>query len=597
MAASAEATFHSGPLQLVHIDDNGTCHVQEDAAAILGKVSGRLAVVGIAGLYRTGKSFLLNRLLGLQEGFEIGPTVNPCTKGLWIWGQPVELSKDYYCILIDTEGLGSTQRTASCDMQILSLTVLLSSYFIYNGMGAIDEQAVEDLHLVLHLAKHIHVKSRRSGTVLEAASELSQYFPSFLWTLRDFHLRLVDDRGNNINEKQYLEEALKSRSGQEDKNKVRDVIKDLFRDRDACTIVRPVADERDLRNIERLPYEALRPEFRTQVEAFVKRVYTSLKPKKIGSAFVTGATFVSLVKEYCNAINNSAVPTIHSAWSSVVQHQLRLCLKDAVQLYRSRMNDYALMHLPLNEAELRKLHKEIKAEAVQVFAAAKFDTSDAKYQEFRGELSKRLRQLYEHVQAENANASRTQCERIARELYDWHVQSKLDITGSYRSFDQLMSDWERMRTMYLEKTAGPAQHEVLSECLMPRLAESFQRVWQEKEIQLEMQQKQVHLDVAKQRARESCDSSFESLKMEWKVEKAELERQLSEAKRSVERLSRDKAKLEDDFTVLVASEMQMRTQLQRIQQQQQFNPPGREEKLQMAKDKESSSSSRWRSCT
>ena len=36
-------------------------------------------------------------------------------------------------------------------------------------------------------------------------------------------------------------------------------------------MVRPVADEGQLRRIHELPYEQLRPQFRSQVEAFVKK--------------------------------------------------------------------------------------------------------------------------------------------------------------------------------------------------------------------------------------------------------------------------------------------------------------------------------------
>lgn len=45
------------------------------------------------------------------------------------------------------------------------------------------------------------------------------------------------------------------------------MIKELFRERDCVTIVRPVADEAELRNIQNVDYEKLRPQFRTQVEA------------------------------------------------------------------------------------------------------------------------------------------------------------------------------------------------------------------------------------------------------------------------------------------------------------------------------------------
>jgi len=69
--------------------------VSEDAKMLLRSLgSERIGVVAVAGKYRTGKSFLLNRILLEQQnnnGFGVGPTINPCTKGLWVWSKPIEL--------------------------------------------------------------------------------------------------------------------------------------------------------------------------------------------------------------------------------------------------------------------------------------------------------------------------------------------------------------------------------------------------------------------------------------------------------------------------------------------------------------------------
>ena len=42
--------------------------------------------------YRTGKSFFVNRVLLDQKkgGFQVGPTINPCTKGLWLWKKTIQ---------------------------------------------------------------------------------------------------------------------------------------------------------------------------------------------------------------------------------------------------------------------------------------------------------------------------------------------------------------------------------------------------------------------------------------------------------------------------------------------------------------------------
>lgn len=463
------------PLELIRIDDHGKCHLQEAGAEVVSKIQGRLAVVGIAGLYRTGKSFLLNRLLGSQTGFQLGPSVNPCTKGLWIWSRPIELAPGYHCIFMDTEGLGSTQRTASCDMQILSLCILLSSNFIYNSIGAIDEQAIDDLHVVLHLAKHIHVKSGHSDEA-ERASELSQYFPSFLWVLRDFHLRLADENGGSITEKEYLEHALRPIPGQEDKNTLREVIKDLFRARDCATLVRPVSDEDTLRHIQQVPFESLRPQFQEQAEAFVRKVYGSLRPKTVQGSFVSGAALVGLAAEYCSAINSSAVPTIQSAWSSVVRRELRCCQREAMRLYHAKVRETITKRLPMSEDRLHELHRAAKAHAMEAFLAPRFDEVDPRVLECRQETASRIKQLHEDAKEENRRASRLLCEAVAAELYAAQIESKLCTPGAYRCVEQLMQGWEQLRRDYSARAGGPAQSEVLSTWLFQRMAESVQRL-------------------------------------------------------------------------------------------------------------------------
>ena len=44
--------------------------------------SQKIGVISIVGRYRTGKSFLVNRVLldSREDGFKVGPTINPCTK-------------------------------------------------------------------------------------------------------------------------------------------------------------------------------------------------------------------------------------------------------------------------------------------------------------------------------------------------------------------------------------------------------------------------------------------------------------------------------------------------------------------------------------
>ena len=98
-------------------------------------------------------------LLDRQIGFGVGPSINPCTKGLWIWGTPISgftpEGLPINVLVVDSEVIGGLDEDNNHDMRIFSLAMLLSSYFLYNSVGSIDENALSNLSLVANITKHI----------------------------------------------------------------------------------------------------------------------------------------------------------------------------------------------------------------------------------------------------------------------------------------------------------------------------------------------------------------------------------------------------------------------------------------------------------
>jgi hypothetical protein len=68
----------------------GEYEANPEALAFLKSIEGKVAIISVAGMYRTGKSYLLNTIMLKQKGgFAVGPTTNPKTKGIWVWGRPL----------------------------------------------------------------------------------------------------------------------------------------------------------------------------------------------------------------------------------------------------------------------------------------------------------------------------------------------------------------------------------------------------------------------------------------------------------------------------------------------------------------------------
>ena len=312
-----------------------------------------IGIISLVGKYRTGKSFLLNRVLlnnKSNTGFDVGPTFKPCTKGIWIWSEPLMIknvnsinNKEFPCFMIDTEGLGAYDEEVNHDSKIFLIAILISSLFIFNSFGTIDENAINSLSFVLNLSKTIKLKNSFKE---DNKNELAQYFPSFLWLLRDFSLKLVDKKGKNITEKQYLEHALENIKGEEnneiikEKNRVRSLIRTYFPDRDCFTLVRPVEEEKYLQNLQELSDDELRSEFLVQSKNFRSKVYKKIKPKVFHGQFLSGSMLLELVQSILDAINNGGIPVIENSWKYVMKNECVKNMKELVDMFAKELREH-----------------------------------------------------------------------------------------------------------------------------------------------------------------------------------------------------------------------------------------------------------------
>ncbi|XP_064138270.1 guanylate-binding protein 1-like isoform X2 [Loxodonta africana] len=348
-----------GPVCLIE-NTNGKLTANQEALKILSAVTQPVVVVAIVGLYRTGKSYLMNKLAGKKKGFPLGSTVQSHTKGIWMWCVPHPSMPNHTLVLLDTEGLGDVEKGDNQnDSWIFALAILLSSTFVYNSIGMINQQAMDQLHYVTELTDRIRAKSLPGNTEVDDSADFVSFFPAFVWTLRDFSLEL-EANGQPITADEYLELSLKLKKGTDQKtesfNESRLCIQKFFPKKKCFIFDRP-AQRKYLVHLEQLQEGELNPEFVKQATEFCSYIFSHSKPKTFsGNIIVNGPHLESLVLAYVNAISSGDLPCMESAVLALAWIENSAAVQKAIDHYDQQMGQK--VQLPTETLqELLGLHR------------------------------------------------------------------------------------------------------------------------------------------------------------------------------------------------------------------------------------------------
>ena len=538
-----------------------------------------VSVIAVVGLYRTGKSFLMNRILLEQsDGFTVGPTVNPCTKGLWLWnevmtGQDKDGNTVKY-LIVDTEGIGALDTNSQHDSIIFSLALLLSSNFIYNSVGSIDEGALNNLSLVVNLTKHIHVRSSNSGSSEDDGADFAQYFPSFLWLVRDFTLQLVNSDGQAFSSKEYLERALQPVPGFteqiEAKNRIRRMLTHFFPERDCFTMVRPVTDESLLQKLSSTPTEQLRPEFVTQMGKLRGTIMNSAKTKKMNGTALDGLALINLAYAYTQSINTGSVPSIQNAWNYICESKCQHALTAALKHYENAAKDM-LVELPMGVDELDMAHRKLDAEAWKLFEK---DAIGDGLDQYKSQLEGKILEMYKGLQKENSARGRERAKEILEKLYT-EVDGKV-AEDAHETFEDYEADRKRVRAQYMDDVPnGPAKAEVLTGFMEAKLAEVGMRFANRfsKELQKSKMEAKAAVEEAQRELasiKQEAESNLKNIKLKLEFAEKYNEDAKSREKENKEEMSRLRTSHEEQVKEMRAkAEAELKSEVTKLEEKRQ----------------------------
>lgn len=348
------------------VDDS--LYVVDSTAALLRNLKRPVAVLCVAGPSRSGKSFILNDVLGRADAFELGHTGNAKTMGIWLWSHPFKSTAmrpdgtqlDVDVLLLDTEGIEHLNAAARHDNSIFVLSMLLSSLFVFNQLGTPKAEHFERLELVANLTQSISV---REG-VQNASDELKRVLPAFVWLVRD---AVLDTTGARSMRDEFvaLHAAAMARDSNSTGARAFTMLFTDFPSFHAYGLPPPSEEDEVMHNLDNPAYrDRISKTFLQEATVFKSQLLRWLQPKcavdRSGQlqATVSGAQLEALLRAYVDALSQGAIPDVGTAWQRALTHSLSVARDAGTAAFAAHVATAAQQRQPCLEAdEVRAVHE------------------------------------------------------------------------------------------------------------------------------------------------------------------------------------------------------------------------------------------------
>ncbi|KAG0481446.1 hypothetical protein HPP92_012304 [Vanilla planifolia] len=409
------------------------------------RIKNPIAAIAVIGPYRSGKSFLLNQLLSLpcERGFGVGHMRDTKTKGIWVWGNPVDLIVDgikVSVLYLDTEGFESLGKSNVYDDRIFALATVMSSVLIYNLPETIREADVSRLSFAVEIAEEFYGRVKGQDVAFEPAK--------LLWLIqRDFL------QGKSVQE--MVNEALQhvpNTDGDKDidqVNKIRDSLAIMGDNITAFSLPQPHLQRTKLCELNDSELEQSYVEKRERLKKLVGSI---IHPKLVQGKTLNGEEFVSFLEQILEALNKGEIPSTGSLVEIFNKAILERCLK----LYNQQMDR---LNLPITEENLHQSHDKSKLEVRKLFDEQHFGRHHAEQSAIK--LEEEVQKVYRNFILANEYKSSKLCE------------------GSYTKCEEKMDQLQALRLPSMAKFNAGFLHcnkSFEKECVGPSKKRYEQRI-------------------------------------------------------------------------------------------------------------------------